>query len=127
MPRLQLLQVEGVGQRQQRLAVLDHAERLHRLAGHTLSRRVRSDQLRVVPLDGAQPAHQLVVLGVADLWGVLGEVQVVVIVDLGAQLLSRETRLLDPLNAAAHGSLRVLRVQRWGKGPVTRNERVTAP
>ena len=96
--------------------MLDHAKRLHGPAGDALRRRVGRDQLRVVRLDGAQPSHQPVVLGVADLGGVLGEVQVVVIVDLGAQLLSRETRLLDPLNAAAHGSFKGITRAAVGKG-----------
>jgi len=98
--------------------VLDDAERLHRPAGDALRGRVRRDQLRVVLLYGAEAAHQLVVLGVADLGRVLHEVEVIVVVDLGAELLRRQARLLDPLNAAAHSSLRVLREWGWSKGGV---------
>ena len=69
-----------------------------------------------VTLDGAETAHQLVVLGVADLGDVPDVVQVVVVVDLRAQLLRRQARLLDSLFAAAHGSLRILRQRAIGKG-----------
>ncbi len=74
--------------------MLHDAERLDRLAANALRRRVRRDQLRVLRLQAAQFAHQSVVLRVGDLGLVEHVIAVVVVVDLGAQFLHPELRLL---------------------------------
>jgi hypothetical protein len=90
VPGLKLGVLEGVGQREKGQAMLHHSERLHRLSGHALGRRVRRDELGEALLDLFELPHQPVILGVADLGAVEDVVAVVVIADLGAQLLGPE-------------------------------------
>ncbi len=75
--------------------MLDDAEGLDRLARDALRGRIGGDERRVLLLQAAQLAHQLVVLGVADLGAVEDVVAVVVVGDLGAQLLDAELGLLE--------------------------------
>jgi hypothetical protein len=70
--------------------MLDDAEGLHRLPRHALGGRIQGDELRVPLLSSAQLAHELVVLGVADFGAIEDVVAVVVVADLGAQLLDAE-------------------------------------
>ena len=71
-------------------AVLDDAEGGDGLAADALRRRVGRDELRVALFQAAQLAHEVVVLGVADLGAVEDVVAVVVVGDEGAQLLDAE-------------------------------------
>jgi hypothetical protein len=66
--------------------VLDDAEGFRWLAAHPLRRRVGRDQLGVARLQVLELAHELVVLGIADLRVVQGVVAVIVEGDLSAQL-----------------------------------------
>ena len=97
MPGAQLVLGEGVGEAEQRQAVLDDAERGDGLAADALRRRIRRDELRVALFELAQLAHEVVVFGVADLRAVEDVVAVVVVGDEGAQLLDAE---LDGLEVA---------------------------
>ncbi len=97
MPGAELGFGEGVGEAEQRQAVLDDAECGDGLAADALRRGVRRNELRVALLELAQLAHELVVLGVAYLGAVEDVVAVVVVGDEGAQLLDAE---LDGLKVA---------------------------
>ena len=82
----QLVVAERVRERQHRTGVADLVERgAGRCPADTLRRRLRGDQLRVGRLERDQLAEQLVVLGVADLRGVLDVVELVGPVDLSGQ------------------------------------------
>ncbi|CAB4906100.1 unannotated protein [freshwater metagenome] len=70
-PRRQLVGVEGVVQALHALEVGDRGERRAEAAVDLLAGRLRGDQGRVLGLQGLELAHQLVVLAVADLRGVL--------------------------------------------------------
>ena len=110
MPGLELLEVEGVGQRQHRQAVLNGREAFDELLGDALRGRIRAHELGVVRLDRAQAAHELVVLGVADLGLGLDVVEVVVAGDLEAQLFGLDLGVLDVLDVAGHLGPSVLRL-----------------
>ncbi len=69
--RPQLVMAERVAERQHRPPVADLVERRADRAADALGRRVRGDQLRVGGLERDELAEELVVLGVAELRGVL--------------------------------------------------------
>ncbi len=85
-PRLHLLLVAGVGQREHRLEVGHLLELVQRLRPHPLRRRVGRAELRVLGLQVAQLVQQRVVLGVRDLRVVEDVVAVVGALELGPEL-----------------------------------------
>ena len=78
-PRLQLLLVARVRQREHRLEVAHLLELLERVGAHALRRRVGGEQLGMLRLEVAQLVQQRVVLGVRDLRVVEDVVAVVVV------------------------------------------------
>src|SRR5207247_5894685 len=101
-PGFELAQVVGRGrvvEREHGVVVLDRLEDIRRRAGDALRGTVRGDEVGEARLQVAELAHERVVLGVGDLGSRLDVIQVVVVVDLLAQLG-------DPLRGvgARHGS-----------------------
>src|SRR2546428_2527783 len=89
-----LLTLEGVGQAQHRCAVSDPGEGVGGRTPHSLCRRVRRDQLRVLRLQLDQLAEERVVLRVGDLGMVEHVVLPVGSIDQTAQLQDARLRLL---------------------------------
>ena len=84
--RAQLVVAEGVAQREHRPAVADLVERARRCAADALRGRIRRDQGWKRRLERDELRKQPVVLGVAQLRGVLSVVELVCPLDLPAQL-----------------------------------------
>ena len=82
----QLAFVQSVVQAEHRRAMADLHESFARLTAHSLGGGIGRHQLRMPVFQLAQPVHQLVVLGVADLGGVQNVVQVLVAPQRLAQL-----------------------------------------
>ena len=116
MPCLKLAEIEGIGQRKHRQPVLDRWKALNELFGDALGRGVRADELRVVGLNRAQAAHQLVVFGVADLRLRLDVIEVVMPGDLEAQLFGLYLRVLYVINPAGHGEVQYNNGSVGGRG-----------
>jgi hypothetical protein len=66
VPVPELVLAKRVGQAEERHLMLDDSESFDDLAAHALSRRIRSNQLRMGVFQSPQLAHQRVVFGVAD-------------------------------------------------------------
>ena len=87
VPGHELVVVERVAQAEKWRRVSGLGETLGGLGAHSLRRRVGGDEVGVLLFQPAELAHQVVVLGVADLRLVEREVEMVVTVDLGPERL----------------------------------------
>ena len=122
-PRLEFAQLFGRGrvvEGEHGVVVLDRLEDVGRRPGHALRGAVRGDEIGEARLELAELAHQRVVFGVGDFGPGLDVVEVVVVMDLLAQLRD-PLRGVGPRHARSitfsAGRLRRRReTKAWGRG-----------
>ena len=83
----QLLFVVRVVQAEHRLRMPDRREPFGRASAYALRRRIERDEIGVFALETLELAHELVELGIADLWSGVDVVAVFVMADLPSKLV----------------------------------------